>query len=147
MRCPACQCDLADNAPIYRYRVDTKGGATVIQCAACAARMSARRAAWPGLGLGMEWRPPAPCESCGRPVIDRVILGYVVLRHITCGEPACQRAIRAAPARARRRRPCVCLGCGIEFKPARDDARYCSPACKQRAYRRRLSLTATATPP
>jgi hypothetical protein len=31
----------------------------------------------------------------------------------------------------------VCSGCSSTFTPARSDARYCSPACRQRAYRER----------
>jgi hypothetical protein len=31
-----------------------------------------------------------------------------------------------------------CQACHDWFTPKRDDARFCSPACKQRAYRRRL---------
>lgn len=35
----------------------------------------------------------------------------------------------------RKARKCVC--CGNTFKPAREDARYCSPRCRQRARRAR----------
>jgi hypothetical protein len=31
----------------------------------------------------------------------------------------------------------VCKGCGAIFTAARSDARWCSPACRQKAYRRR----------
>ena len=33
----------------------------------------------------------------------------------------------------------VCGGCGRKFTPARSDTRYCSAACRQRAYRVRIS--------
>jgi hypothetical protein len=35
---------------------------------------------------------------------------------------------------------CKGPGCGREFVPGRADARYCSPACRQRAHRRRVEL-------
>jgi hypothetical protein len=46
--------------------------------------------------------------------------------------------------RARRRaaRRLVCAGCRLEFIPARKDARFCSGACRFRAYRRRLAAKA-----
>ncbi len=36
-----------------------------------------------------------------------------------------------------RRTTTVCLSCGVTFAPPRADARYCSPLCRRRAYRRR----------
>ncbi len=32
----------------------------------------------------------------------------------------------------------LCSECGREYQAKRDRSRWCSPACKQRAYRRRL---------
>ena len=140
MHCTDCQRDLAGAAPVYRYRAPSKGGATMIQCADCAAQFAARENRWSG--WGWKWRPPAPCEGCGRPVIDRENGGYVQRRHITCGEPACQRAIRAAATRARRRRePRDCTVCGTTFEPARSHALFCSAPCRQRAYRQRLGAS------
>ena len=40
----------------------------------------------------------------------------------------------------------VCAQCGSEYSPARLDAVYCSPACRQRAYRSRNAKTVTAEP-
>lgn len=40
----------------------------------------------------------------------------------------------------------VCAQCGSEFSSARLDAVYCSPACRQRAYRSRNAKTVTAEP-
>ena len=31
----------------------------------------------------------------------------------------------------------LCAACGVIFEPTRLDGRYCSNACRQRAYRRR----------
>jgi hypothetical protein len=43
-----------------------------------------------------------------------------------------------------RRRPCE--RCGKSYRPERSSARFCSPACRQRAYRKRISVTAGVTP-
>ena len=37
----------------------------------------------------------------------------------------------------------TCAGCGTEFAPLPSRARYCSNACRQRAYRRRTAGTST----
>jgi hypothetical protein len=47
--------------------------------------------------------------------------------------------VRARRPRERRQ---VCTGCRREFIPARRDARFCSDACRFRAYRRRLAAKA-----
>lgn len=41
--------------------------------------------------------------------------------------------------RLRQRTNRVCPECGKKFTPRRGDAKYCSPACRQRAHRKRLS--------
>lgn len=48
-----------------------------------------------------------------------------------------QVAIKAAALRDGTTRNCE--GCGESFTPARSDAKYCSPACKQKAYRARMA--------
>ena len=139
MRCTACPRDLADDVPVYRFRAAREGGKTLIQCGGCAARLAAAMDRW---GERWTWGAPAPCEGCGRAVIDRMSWSQGPPCHVTCGHPACQRTIRAAAARARRLVPRECLGCAIALKPARGNARrYCSPACKQRAYRQRAAVT------
>jgi hypothetical protein len=93
----------------------------------------------------MSW----PCGTCGKHHLDfRKTCGdYLRCRecdeealdfvHGLCG--ACyQRAHRRAKREARALIPCA--GCGNSFKPARTDARYCSAACRQRAYRERQSV-------
>jgi hypothetical protein len=60
-------------------------------------------------------------------------------KHIACSRE-CRLAVYVALETARRRRrvkPQPCVLCGASFKPRRSDARYCSAACKQKAYRRR----------
>jgi len=44
---------------------------------------------------------------------------------------------RRVTASERVGRRIACTGCGREFAPSRSDARWCSSACRQRAYRQR----------
>ena len=89
MHCQHCRRDLADGAPIYRFRAGRRGGATAIRCSDCAAGMTF----W-------NWDPPSPCEGCDRPVSYR--RDYRFRHHVTCGQPVCLLAVRVAAARARR---------------------------------------------
>src|SRR5262245_18372401 len=43
-------------------------------------------------------------------------------------------------------RTAVCERRGKRYEPQRSTSRFCSQACKQRAYRQRLSVTASVTP-
>jgi phage N-6-adenine-methyltransferase len=47
--------------------------------------------------------------------------------------------------RERARHRVKCRVCCTRFRPVRVDARTCSPSCRQKAYRRRLSVTETVT--
>ncbi len=78
-----------------------------------------------------------PCEGCGRTVYkarDNVRRRYVV---------CCESCRRACYNRVRRERRAarasgkVCEVCAKVFTTKRSDAKTCSPACKQKAYRRR----------
>ena len=44
------------------------------------------------------------------------------------------------------RRTRVCEQCRKPYEPRRSSSRFCSQACKQRAYRKRLSVTSSVTP-
>ena len=70
------------------------------------------------------------CLRCGRP-----FYGAMARRYCTdeCGELA--RRERRDRTRDRIARPCD--ACGDTFTPPRSDGRYCSSACRQKAYRRR----------
>ena len=48
----------------------------------------------------------------------------------------------AIPSRCTR----VCEQCGKAYEPRRSSSRFCSQACRQRAYRKRLSVTSSVTP-
>jgi hypothetical protein len=45
------------------------------------------------------------------------------------------------------RRAGICEQCRRAYEPQRSSSRFCSPACKQSAYRNRLSVTPTVTAP
>ena len=57
---------------------------------------------------------------------------YAVCSH-ACQPPA--RAKRARDITAKRRQRMTCKQCGKAFMPPRNDARFSSSACRQRAYR------------
>ena len=72
------------------------------------------------------------CAYCGDPLPHR--------RRKYCSDP-CQQAGWKAEQRhkralARRRR---CAGCNTPFTPTRADGLYCTDACRQRAYRLRVT--------
>jgi len=113
------------------------------------------------------WRDPAPCEGCARLVVnhDSVRPGYrrgVMLDgtdddvawivdgdhyreipadsiiRVFCSE-LCRRQVFRAEQKAKRE-PVAdkrCDSCKAPFRPARADSRYCSNACRQKAYRDR----------
>jgi hypothetical protein len=73
------------------------------------------------------------CAGCGQAMRSALAVR-------TCCSRCYQRELRA---RWRDRARGFCAACGQSFKPKRADARYCSPACKQRAWRARAVEVAT----
>lgn len=85
----------------------------------------------------MKWQPPQPCDQCGRPVHWSGRRRFPM--HFVCSW-GCQRRAwwgksRYVPRPAPKGR--ACADCGKRFYPKRTDARFCSAACRQRAYRER----------
>jgi hypothetical protein len=80
-----------------------------------------------------------PCDVCGRVIVARTTRGmWHRRRHVFCSERCewtCHNTARNE--RAARAREKVCEVCGQSFTATRRDAKTCSPACKQKAYRRR----------
>jgi hypothetical protein len=70
------------------------------------------------------------CDRCGRPFLGALARRYCSAE---CGELT--RNARRDRTTDRVARPCG--SCGDPFTPPRRDAVHCSPACRQRAYRRR----------
>jgi hypothetical protein len=93
-------------------------------------------------------KPTYPCELC----CDTVPFFYC--NHCKAEwnrrrevEREAERRRQAERRRARKRmmtRAIPCGGCGDPFKPPRKDARYCSPACRQRAHRQRVTDRTTS---
>lgn len=107
-------------------------------CVACADAANVYERDWiiPWLTYGarLDGRHPAEyahaCPRCGREFVG-------ALARVYCST-SCGKATRAARRdRTRDRQARSCETCGEVFTPPRDDARYCSPACRQQAYRRR----------
>jgi hypothetical protein len=82
---------------------------------------------------------PRPCAGCDRPVHSTTPPWQAasVICCENCGHKA--RAIRNRAARAERRGTRDCESCRKTFTPSRTDSRFCSVACKQRAYRQRVT--------
>lgn len=81
---------------------------------------------------------------CGRAV-------FRLARRGLRGTPSCTEACRRAaenevrrPRRRRGPRQVGCHGCDATFTARRSSARWCSPSCRQRAYRSRQGRSATA---
>jgi hypothetical protein len=141
--CAECERQIGEAEPVYisklRLRSHWLRGPVCMDCAPVYIPVWVERD-----GFGR------PCESCGRRVaLDYDDLPYddepalsrpTGMRHDFCSEVCAYRYYnrirneRAAAARAGRE----CQECGREFDAVRSDQRYCSAACKQRAYRQRL---------
>jgi hypothetical protein len=76
------------------------------------------------------------CAYCERPMISRLDLSE--LQRTLCSEP-CRHAYQNQVRKEKRaeERKKVCDVCGEEFTATRRDAKTCSKACKQKAYRGR----------
>lgn len=89
----------------------------------------------------LERTEPTECEQCGVPLLLRPLRRR---KRDTCSS-ACRAKLyktetSVPPAVTR------CEGCGTEMH-GRSDRRYCSPACRQRAYRRRNRLVQLGVTP
>jgi hypothetical protein len=88
-----------------------------------------------------EVHSSGPCENCGRLVHNTE--GWKPRRRVYCCE-RCKLAQQATMARGRRTQARgatrVCAECGETFEPPRADAKFCSVRCKQKAYRKRVTL-------
>lgn len=135
-QCAKCGDALAPDAPVWRQRVRLGPGFFGGHSDTVAPLCERCRADW------KEFRGAEPCENCGRPV-HQEYNRRIYLYTFCCS--TCERAVRVAEARERRtdaRDTRQCRTCGETFEPTRTDARFCSSACRQRAYRRRKAVTA-----
>ena len=107
-----------------------------------------------------HWDEPQPCPGCARLVSNPKNAPWRRVRQwLYSGEkekakprPFCSdhcrrlvfRAARKAARQAESAGESRCVGCSNDFKGRRCDAKYCSVACRQRAYRQRPSSTEAA---
>ena len=85
-----------------------------------------------------------PCQGCGRPVHNE--MDRVRRRLVFCCAQCQHRAILAVARhkRSHARGTRECQECRQTFEPTRTDSKFCSVACKQRAYRKRVTDVAGA---
>jgi predicted nucleic acid-binding Zn ribbon protein len=140
--CGECERDILPHEPVYRqgYCVDPEpkecrhgfANYVVTCCAGCAV---ADHAGWHGRHY---WLPPEPCAGCGRQVFNINNRRQYQRTLTTCCPRCYSRAARLALSRkAEPSRHKTCPVCGQAFQATRTDARTCSSACKQKAYRQR----------
>ncbi len=136
MICQHCRNRVPEGEPSYRISEgDTTwshrwGGRVGYLCKTCKDEYCGR------VRRNAIWRSPLACEHCDRPVFHDQARD--VPRHVVCSLQ-CRVILFNRLSRRGAANPRVCEACGEEFQPKRFDARYCSPACRQKAYRERTS--------
>lgn len=91
---------------------------------------------WAPIG-GTDVLPPAACEYCHR----LVVLANDKRRRRTVCSPRCAVAVTKSHRKGERQPACSVCGGSLA---GRADTAYCSPACRQRAYRLRQKTTRDA---
>lgn len=86
------------------------------------------------VGRGGSEMPAAQCAACGQMVIRAA---DPLLKRVTCSVSCSASLSPSRNAREGISRPCDT--CGTPITTGRADATYCSPACRQKAYRARRS--------
>lgn len=115
--------------PCYRLGWTTVDGKPVSAAAAVRQRDHFE---WRSLaGRGPE-QPAAPCAACGRLVVRGA---DPLLKRVTCSHSCSTSLTRRRNGNQGTDRPCP--ECGDRIDTGRTDSRYCSNACRQRAYRKR----------
>jgi hypothetical protein len=89
------------------------------------------------------------CPGCGCDIYWKGWWGQTLLHCPKCRKTELQQRRREAVRKIRSANrpeltPIECYFCGEDFTPSRSDARYCSPACRQAAYREREATASTA---
>jgi hypothetical protein len=140
LTCDECKRAISDGEPVRHTREDP------------------HRSCFGGWVVGSACRKIILCEQCGggKRTLDREIecrqCRRLIRRNYFASlrtSPFCCRACAVAhqSARAREERAALrgparpCMECGKHFSPSRDDALYCSSACRQKAYRGRVTTS------
>jgi endogenous inhibitor of DNA gyrase (YacG/DUF329 family) len=152
-RCGKCNRPFKPKEPVWRWRAGPGHWSNhqwvpsfISTCKAC----YREHATWRDDDTGKTYeldssrvKQTGKCAACGRKVHQTDWLNY---RYFYCSElcrqkhqPGFQAAL-TREARARKRGASrVCAQCGKQFAPKRNDARFCSAPCKQKAYRKRVT--------
>jgi predicted nucleic acid-binding Zn ribbon protein len=140
--CGECGTTLGADDTVFLAPVPVVAGRgwTAPVCEVCAPkRMVELRGRGERYGRRSDLYPEWQCATCGRSVVFRVSeLQYRRRKHAFCSEKCSQihhnrrRSERSQPSREK-----TCSVCGGAFTATRSDAKTCSPACKQKAYRQR----------
>jgi hypothetical protein len=132
--CAECGGDLSRRPA---YRVSDYGSPFVMMCEECAPEWLVS-----GRGKPMRIIPEVEvhawdCAGCGRQVVFGMSPNQYRKR-VYCSDE-CRRTWRRNP---KNREPYTntCEVCGREFEAKRSDAKTCSPACRQKAYRQRRTV-------
>jgi hypothetical protein len=89
---------------------------------------------WFSLAGRGEEQPPTSCAACGRLVVRN---SDPLLKRVTCSLSCSVSLTRSRNGNKGSGQPCET--CGKEITTGRADSRYCSPPCRQKAYRQRQS--------
>ncbi len=76
------------------------------------------------------------CKGCGREFYTQIATKKYCYYNL-CGNRGYQKELKQR--RLEQRRDTVCQTCGKTFTPKRADARFCSNACRQKAYRQSVT--------
>jgi hypothetical protein len=130
MQCEYCHRELAKTETVFRYVWPSKFGYPKRSsfCEACVT----------GKFFWGKFKDPNPCQGCGRPV--RNCLEWKI-NTVVCSE-VCRVKVhnsRRRPYRVQHTQK-LCESCACFFAPRRTHSRFCSAACKQKAYRQKLFL-------
>jgi hypothetical protein len=133
--CADCH-ELPRRRVYLEHRYDGYGSVRKVLCGRCGRRRERENAedTWGSTRFGR----PSRC-NCGIAVVRIIDTYYKTIGRGLCS-PSCERLARNAELRERRRSSRgerICEDCGGTFTPPRADGRYCSAACRQRAYRKR----------
>jgi hypothetical protein len=148
LSCSECHREIGEQDVVYRPFF---GGYDHLFCATCFEQQRSEDGHLYRARFRLGFNAPRQCRVCARTfVVPRdarapygASHGAVTYRAPESQRQHCSQACEAKERRDRDRdldRFCEC--CGHDFVPIREDQRYCSPACKQKAYRRRSALEA-----
>lgn len=92
------------------------------------------------VGRGAE-QPPEPCAACAQMVVRGA---DPLLKRVTCSHSCSTSLTRKRNGNQGTGQGCA--ECGDRIDTGRADSRYCSPACRQKAYRQRKGTEPAPTP-